>query len=124
MPSLTPVAERAALPKPSAITSRHKHRKALLALVVVVEIAGFTERQSTMGSQTSPDEWPNPSQMDLIRVDGAWVFGFVCDYCGARLSHGGPEKREAQLAFEAHIVDHAGPAKFKWGADGYYSGAQ
>ena len=70
----------------------------------------------------SPDEWPNPAQMIPVKVGGTVVFRFVCDYCGVRLSHDGLEKHEAQQAFETHIVDHAGPAKFKWGPDGYYVG--
>lgn len=124
VPCLTPVAGRAALPKPNGVIGLHNHRNVLLALVVAVEITGFTERQRTVSSQTQLDEWPNPNQMTLIKVDGTWVFRFFCGDCGARLSHGGPEKSDAQQAFETHIIDHEGPAKFKWGADGYYKGVR
>ena len=65
-------------------------------------------------------EWPAPSQMKLVQVDREWVFRFVCDECGARLISEHGEQDSARQAFEEHLVAHFGPARFKWGATGYY----
>lgn len=69
-------------------------------------------------------EWPAPSQMKLAHVDGEWVFRFVCDGCGARLVSAHGEQEAAREEFEEHLVAHFGPAKFVWGATGFYKGVR